>query len=158
MHAYIFQKGLALCESMGAKGRNVFNIYKHKFLIFIGFIYIEKEEINSAVNCLEQALAMFEEIMDIESQLQVLSALGELELNDETLNKAIFYAEQILNIYEYIEDNNLKLDNDLKLNILLTTGNIYLKAGEKNLVTKCIEKAKELSENTENIETQIEIF
>lgn len=151
----IFQKGLALCESMGAKGRN---IYKHKFLIFIGFIYIEKEEINSAVNCLEQALAMFEEIMDIESQLQVLSALGELELNDETLNKAIFYAEQILNIYEYIEDNNLKLDNDLKLNILLTTGNIYLKAGEKNLVTKCIEKAKELSENTENIETQIEIF
>ncbi|WP_271951309.1 tetratricopeptide repeat protein [Microcystis aeruginosa] len=154
----IFQKGLALCESMGAKGRNAFNIYKHKFLIFIGFIYIEKEEINSAVNCLEQALAMFEEIMDIESQLQVLSALGELELNDETLNKAIFYAEQILNIYEYIEDNNLKLDNDLKLNILLTTGNIYLKAGEKNLVTKCIEKAKELSENTENIETQIEIF
>lgn len=154
----IFQKGLALCESMGAKGRNVFNIYKHEFLIFIGFIYIEKEEINSAVNCLEQALAMFEEIMDIESQLQVLSALGALELNDETLNKAIFYAEQILNIYEYIEDNNLKLDNDLKLNILLTTGNIYLKAGEKNLVTKCIEKAKELSENTENIETQIEIF
>ncbi|MBC1193938.1 CHAT domain-containing protein [Microcystis aeruginosa BLCCF158] len=154
----IFQKGLALCESMGANGKNVFNIYKHKFLIFIGFIYIEKEEINSAVNCLEQALAMFEEIMDIESQLQVLSALGELELNDETLNKAIFYAEQILNIYEYIEDNNLKLDNDLKLNILLTTGNIYLKAGEKNLVTKCIEKAKELSENTENIETQIEIF
>lgn len=153
----IFQKGLALCESMGANGKNVFNIDKHKFLIFIGFIYIEKEEINSAVNCLEQALAMFEEIMDIESQLQVLSALGELELNDETLNKAIFYAEQILNIYEYIEDNNLKLDNDLKLNILLTTGNIYLKAGEKNLVTKCIEKAKELSENTENIETQTKV-
>lgn len=61
---------------MGAKGINSFNIYKHKFLIFIGFIHMEKEEINNAVNCLEQALAMFEEIGYVESQLQILSALG----------------------------------------------------------------------------------